>query len=549
MHNTKSWFTDILILTLLFGILFFTFLGNRPLAVPDEGRYAEIPREMLVSHDYVTPHINYIKYFEKPVFFYWMQATALKTFGINEWSARFMTALIGLLGCLMTYGAGRKLYDRRTGWLASCILATALLWYVMARFITIDMTVSVFLTGALFSFLLARQTPTKTFIVMMYVFSALAVLTKGLIGFVFPGMIIFAWIVLFNDWRNLNYYLSPLGIFLWFIIVLPWHILVQLRNPEFFHFYIIEQHFARYFTAYANREQAFWVLPSFIILGFLPWTVFLLPAIRSHWPKSWSQRHTEKEAIFLMLWPLLIYIFFQFSHSQLPPYVLPIFPPLAVLVGNYLAHHWQNQKQQGIFIGLLIISFILLLAIIAALILAAHNQLLPLPWTAWLTLFLAICAAIVPLCFYWQHGVKPAMIALLLILALLWTSLNLNYPLLQQRSTKPLVTVLLPLLTPTDQIVSYHAYFHDLPFYLQRRITVAGWGVDELSFGMKHQNMQGWLLDDTSLWQQWVAGTQRIFMFLNKKDYNALSKNRAYRLCLIAETPDIVLVSNKCNLN
>lgn len=557
MDNSKTWLMDLLALLLIIGVFFACFLGSRSFTIPDEGRYAEIPHEMLVSGDYVTPHINYIKYFEKPPFFYWLQAASLKVFGLNEWAARIPNALMALLGCLMTYVAGRKLYDRRTGWLASLILATGLLYYGMARFITLDMTVSVFLTGSLFSFLLAQKSldshlrgdgrNTKTFILLMYIFSALATLTKGMIGFIFPGMIIFVWLFLFNDWRNLKYYLSLSGILLWLLIVLPWHILVQLRNPEFFHFYIIEQHFARYFTTYANRDQAFWVLPSFIILGFLPWTAFLLQALKSHWPKSWKQRFAAKEAIFLMLWAGLIYLFFQFSHSQLPPYVLPIFPPLAILVGNYLANAWQEQKQKGIFIGLLIISLILLAAIIIALILASQNQLFPLPRTAWLTLFLAIGTAFIPLWSYWLGGVKAALITLFITLVLLMTSLSPNYPLLQQRSTKTLAAILLPMLTPSDQVTSYHSYFQDLPFYLQRRVALVGWGVDELDFGIQHQNMEGWLLEDQAFWQQWQSGTQRIFMFLNKNDYNALSKNRAYHLCLIAETPDIVLMSNRCN--
>lgn len=566
MENTKSWLTDIVILTLLLGVLFFSFLGARPLAVPDEGRYAEIPREMLVSHDYVTPHINYIKYFEKPVFFYWMQAAALKAFGINEWASRFMTALMGLLGCLMTYGAGRKLYDRRTGWLGSVMLATAILYYALARFVTIDMTVSVFLTGCLFSFLLAHQSiktldpgfkprddrknplrTAKTFILLMFIFSALATLTKGMIGFIFPGMIIFAWLLIFNDWRNLKYYLSLPGILLWLAIVLPWHILVQLRNPEFFHFYVIEQHFARYFTDYANRTQPIWFMTVFVLLGFLPWTVFLFQAIKARWPKSWSQRFTEKEAIFLMLWPSLIFLFYQFSHSLLPPYVLPIFPPLAVLTGNYLAKNWENSSLPGITIGFLITSVLTFILGVASLILVFHLGLQSkLHLIGWLTLFLTFCTALLPLWLYYRAGIKTGIIALFITTALLLTSLTPNWPLWQNKSTKPLAALLAPRLTPNDIVVSYHSYFPDLPFYLQRRIGIVGWGVSELEFGMSHQNMQGWFWDDGTFWKKW-SGTSQIFMFLGQKDYNDLSKDPGKHLCLLGQTPDNILVTNKCN--
>ncbi|MDQ2994836.1 MAG: glycosyltransferase family 39 protein, partial [Pseudomonadota bacterium] len=153
------WRRDLIAITLALAVLFGVFLGNRPLTVPDEGRYAEIPREMLVTGDYVTPHLNSIKYFEKPPFFYWVQSASIRWVGLNEWGARIPNALFGLLGVLLTYSCARLLYGRRTGLLSAMVLSTSVMYIGMTQMVTLDMTTAVLLAGALFSFILGNQTP------------------------------------------------------------------------------------------------------------------------------------------------------------------------------------------------------------------------------------------------------------------------------------------------------------------------------------------------------------------------------------------------------
>ena len=184
MMKKNTWFFDCFWLALFLCLLFGWMLGSRALGVPDEGRYSEIPREMLWFHDFITPHLDGIKYFEKPPLLYWMQAGMMSWFGVNEWALRVPTAIMAGVGCLSTYATGRFLFDRRTGVLAALLLATSPLYFVMARSITTDMTVSVWITLTLFSFIVAMNLSPdslaqRNMCWLMFASAALAVLTKG----------------------------------------------------------------------------------------------------------------------------------------------------------------------------------------------------------------------------------------------------------------------------------------------------------------------------------------------------------------------------------
>ena len=264
LTERQSWCTDLLLLCLLIGSLFAFMLGSRPLNVPDEARYCEIPREMVATHHFMTPRINGIKYFEKPPLFYWMQAASFKTLGFSEWACRAVNALMGLLGCLGTYIVTRRLFDRKSAWFSALVLSSSLLYFAMARVVTLDMTVSVFITLTLYAILLGLPRPPdgkkRICFYAAYIFSACAVMTKGLIGLIFPGSIVLLWLIMTARWRELKQAYVPSGILLFLIIVLPWHIIVQQAHPEFFHYYFIRQQFLRYLTDVAGRYQPDWVI-------------------------------------------------------------------------------------------------------------------------------------------------------------------------------------------------------------------------------------------------------------------------------------------------
>lgn len=553
--HKRSWYSDILLLT--FGIVFiFTlFLSSRPLSTPDEARYSEIPREMVVSGDYTTPHLNNIKYFEKPVLFYWMQSASIHLFGLSEWAMRLPNMLMALLGCLFTYATGRILFNRASGIIGSIILATNLLYFAMAHIVTLDMTVTVWLTLSLFSFLIGTQTTQplsrRLLLYAFYVCAALAVLTKGLIGIIFPGMIIGAWIVLLNEWRLLKIVYLPTGIILFLVIAVPWHIFVQLKNPEFLYFYFIDQHFIRYLTMEAGRYKPFWFWLPIVILGFLPWTVFLPQAIYQHFPKNWITRFHYKKELFLLLWAGLIFIFFTLSNSKLIPYILPIFPPLALLISHYLVTQWYNYSHSKSYK----ISSIMI-PVSVGLLIAAGIIALQLPSTKYSPIdFLQTKNLLLLITLIWLPGTFAGAVLLLrkinkigfgliaISSALVFMLLVKNIPLFDNRSVKTLALILKPLLTKNAEVVAYEHYYQDLPFYLERRVSVVEWR-NELAFGIQHQpEAKQWMIDHATFWQHWRSN-QPVYMLTDQNTYHSLQQNKEDKLYLLAQTPLAVLLAN-----
>lgn len=548
LQQRKSWWYDIGWLTLFIGIFFSLFAGIRPLSVPDEARYCEIPREMLVSADYVTPHLNTIKYFEKPVLFYWLQAGAMHCWGLSEWVIRLPTLLLGLLGCLITYATARFLFDRRSGWFASLILATSVLYFAMAHTITLDMTLCIWITACLSAFIVAIEMPLgfkrRLLLGAMYAFAALAMLTKGLVGILLPALIVIAWLCLCQQWQRLRHIqlISGIGIFLG--IALPWHYWVQQANPEFFHFYFVEQQFLRYFTLYAQRYQPDWFFIPILFLGFFPWTLFLWSALRQHCPTAWKNCIAQKKSVFLLVWAAIIFIFFSLSKSKLVPYILPVLPPLSMLVGHFLATHLEKPASfwQKPFLAIGITSlFISLILMIAPHVEVMNDQPLATRWLTLIAGILTVGTGIATWLVYFKK-IKSGWAMLLATLMLNLVLVNFAVPAIDTRSIKPLAMAIKNKLHAKDEVVAYHHYYQDLPFYLQRRITV----VDchgELSFGMQHQNTAEFMINDATFWKKW-QGSLPVYAIMSIDHYHKLKVCHS-NLYLLASTKDNVVVTNQ----
>lgn len=327
----------------LAGVLLYLWFGClefRGLIKPDEGRYAEIPLEMLRSGDWVTPRVNGLKYFEKPPLQYWATASIYALAGPDEWTARLWPALTGFFGVLLlalacVRSAGGK--DWR-----SAVLVAAGCWgyFLGSQILTLDMGLSFFLSAALVCFICAQpapgQPPRRAWMLAVWAAMAGAVLTKGLIGIVLPALALAAYLAVERDFGLLRRLHWREGAALFLLIVLPWFVLVQLRNPEFFRFFFIHEHFERYAQSGHHRLAPWWFFLALLPLALMPWISLLPAALRHAWraPRQGSLASGR----LLVLWALAILVFFSASHSKLPAYILPALPALLLLIAAYLPH-------------------------------------------------------------------------------------------------------------------------------------------------------------------------------------------------------------------
>ena len=343
-------------LVCLFLILWFGTLGERALFHPDEGRYAEIPREMVASGDWITPRLNDLKYFEKPVLQYWITALTFRLLGQEEGPARLWPAVSGLLTLVLVYFSGRRLGGVRVGVAAAAILASTFQFFLFSQILTLDMGLTFFLTLTLSAFLASqdkRGSPLqrRNWALLTWVAMGLAILSKGLVGLVLPGLILVAYIIIERAWKLPGRLSWVRGAALLMVIVLPWFILVQLRNPEFFQFFFVREHFSRYTSTEHQRLGAWYYFLGVFLIGALPWSFAYIRAIISSWRMASPDYFEINPSRLLVLWVVVITLFYSLSSSKLPGYILPIYPALALLLG-YNVRYWELRLLSRYLVGM-----------------------------------------------------------------------------------------------------------------------------------------------------------------------------------------------------
>jgi 4-amino-4-deoxy-L-arabinose transferase-like glycosyltransferase len=536
---------DLAVLTVIFGTAFFQFLGKFPLMEPDEGRYSEIPREMLERGDFVTPMLNYVKYFEKPPLHYWLNALSMKIFGENEFATRFPGALCGLLTVLFTYYAARKLFGRREGVMAALILGSATGFLVQGRINLTDMTLTFCMTATIGCFLLATrpEEPCKgRFYYLFYFFSALAFLAKGLIGFVLPGGIIFLYLLFSKRWSLLKEMRLFTGMILLLLVAVPWPLLASLRNPEFFNFFFIHEHFTRFLTKVHGRYQPLWFFVPILLLTMLPWSFFVPHAL----VRTWRERKNQggDQVLYIIIWALFIFLFFSKSNSKLIPYILPVFPPLAMLVGLLFSKVFDGEalpRKTGILLaavlcivgcGAIAYPFVdarpyasvaggaaLGIAFIGEGLLAfvfarrGDSQ----------RFFITLTAGGLLLSLVAPHAVFPAMS-------------------LKKASSRELCRMVRTVAGPDTAVVSV-GYEQGFPFYAGRRVIIAG-GLGELEFGAKIGDQSAWFMEQEKLPEFWDAG-RHIVALIKPNDLEWLQTKIKTPVRVLGKDSRKLLVTNR----
>lgn len=536
-----SIFRDLVVISVVFGVFFMIFLGSFPLREPDEGRYAEIPREMLEKGDFVTPYLNHVKYFEKPPLHYWVNAASLSVFGRTEFAARFPSALLGLGGVLLTYFFGRRVFGRREGLYSAVILGSSLGYLVLGRMNSIDMTLTFCMAACLGFFLVASRYGEQRkglFYHLFYFFAALTVLAKGLIGIVLPGGIIFCYLLCTKRWRLLREMRLVTGSLLFFAVCAPWFILVSLKNPEFPRFFFIHEHFERFLTKVHHRYEPPWFFIPVILLGMIPWTFILPEALKNIW------KTRDHRKIYLALWFGVIFAFFSASSSKLIPYVLPVFPALAMLLGAAISEAFERNEGslQRYFLAAVLFLFVAGAGFALYPVLTANPKIGLVG--ALLTGAVFFTGGLSSLAFFLQ-GRREILFVLLGLTSCLASIVG--PPVIFARSIEKKSTRALAYLVrdryPDLPLVTYGIYRQDLPFYSGKRVIVAG-PSGELEFGSKLEKDPGWFIDKPAFYTLWESPRQ-ILTVISRNDLALLRSVVETPVRVVAGWGETVLITNR----
>ena len=593
--TAKSDWPLLLGLALVGLVLFFYQLGAAGLADPDEGRYAEIAREMLALKDWLIPHLNHLPYLEKPPLVYWLTAISFKVFGAGAAAARLPVALSALAGLFLAYGLGRALWGPLTGILGALVLATCAGYVALGRILTLDMTFALFLNLAIGLGYLALSRARPRLWLWAYVALGLAVLTKGPVAVVLAGLIwgLGVWLrpgesgvihphpnpppsrgreleegtacmpislsappqpgLSKNEggdrgdfarstsgcrprpWKSL---VQPWGWLLLALLTLPWLAYVQWRYPEFFHFFIIEQHFGRFLTPAIHPEPLYYYGP--VLLGLLlPWT-WLLP-----WALADGRSRRDPDRRFLVIWAAVILVFFSLSRGKLVPYILPALLPLALLVGRSLARLTGPGR---LFFNSRFLKTSLILWAITGIILVALCFWPPKPLSLALAraglaspylLLACLIFALTPLAaLIWRH-LGALLLGALLLSALLPTGID---QVSRGRSFQEMGLVLKREWRPGAALVGVQLYSQGLSFYSGQIFHLLGCRT-ELDFGERLAPERGLCLPDKSALGKFCAAHPVTFFFLKADDLSWLSEGLPGTFRRVASHKDCILVA------
>jgi 4-amino-4-deoxy-L-arabinose transferase-like glycosyltransferase len=566
--STDGWFHELLLLFIVLTIPFLQYLGKLPLIDPDEGRYAEIPREMLERGDLITPTLNYVKYFEKPPLLYWINAASIKIFGLNEFAVRLPSALCGLFTVLATYLIARRLYDRRTALLSAAILATSAGFVLQSRIILTDMMLTFWLTAALGTFLVAshryeRQRDSGIAWYFFYLFCALAVLTKGLIGIVFPAGIIFIFLLLSGRWELLARMRCGTGLLLFLIVAAPWFVAVSLKNPDFAWFFFIHEHFERFTSTVHGRYKPFWFFVPVLAATMLPWSFYIPAALAKAWREQ--GREAGRSGLYLLIWVVVIFLFFSKSDSKLTPYILPVFPPLVILIAHRIKGELER-RGQGLKLATRVLGIVLVILGVAAL------------GYAWVPTAAARLAEIMPsqagslkqfvtnapiistaaciivggllliqgMAALAGSGRKPGRVLMVLcicsfLLEVIAPRLIMG-PIAQAESPRDLALKAASLSGAETRIVTVNP-MQAVSWYTGQRVLVTG-KLEELEYGSRQGDQSAWFLGREALLGLW-RGKTSLLIILKKTDFNGLQAALHPKPRIVMESGQRLLISNR----
>jgi 4-amino-4-deoxy-L-arabinose transferase-like glycosyltransferase len=490
----------------------FSTLQVRALLDPDEGRYAEIPREMLASGDWITPRFDGLKYFEKPPLQYWATAAAYAGFGVSEWSSRLWSVGLAFACLPLVYAWVACFYGAGSALAALLALAVSPFFAVVGHLNLLDGAFTFWLTAALLAFTVAQSAPPasvpeRRWMLAAWALAALAVLSKGIVVAVLAGGALMLYTLIERDaapWRRLH---PAAGVALFLGVAAPWFVAVSLRNPSFPQFFFVHEHFTRFLTTVHQRFEPWWYFLPLLLLAVLPWLPGLLRACRRAWPQAGTGAARFRPLRFLLLYAALTLVFFSASGSKLAPYILPLLPVLAAVTGA------GNPAPLSLARTAAWVGAALVLLVAGGLLIYSARVNSFVPQAAWYWAFGAVAAALAAaaLAAARRVSVQPAVLASALGAMLAWQGLLCEYALIPPaRSARELVSAVRPFIGAYTPLYSVGQYRETVSPYLGRTLQLAGYE-GELQFGLREEPQRRMTLEQFA--SRWSAADQGVAFF------------------------------------
>lgn len=330
MNPSQRLLSAALFLGFICYLIFFHRLGHYPLWDPDEGRIGVIAKEMVASGNWLTLTQNGAAYYDKPVPYFWLVALGLEFLGLSELAVRLPSAVAATLTVAAVFLWGSRSGGTMRGLWAVMILATSMEFIFLGRLGRMDMVFAFFFTAALLSFLWWREQG-RGAIWLFYLFVGLASLAKGPVGVLLPLLIVGITVAIERRWHLFREMRLPEGAGVALLVSGPWYLMAALRDPEYIRTFLWDHNVLRFFTLEKgiNHAEPVYFFILVLIGGFLPWSLFLPPALHSFWERRGDDGREER--LFLMVWAATVFFFFSLARNKLGTYILPLFPALALL--------------------------------------------------------------------------------------------------------------------------------------------------------------------------------------------------------------------------
>jgi 4-amino-4-deoxy-L-arabinose transferase-like glycosyltransferase len=507
----------------LLAIGWFATIQVRPMLDPDEGRYAEIPREMLASGDFITPRFNDLKYFEKPPLQYWATAGVYALFGLTEWTSRAWSVGLAFACLPLVFAWLRRFYGDEAALTAVGALGVSPFFLVIGQLNLLDGAFTFWLTAAVLAFTLAQSAPPgaaaeRRWMLAAWALAALAVLSKGIVVGVLAGGALVLYTLIERDaqpWRRLH---PGAGLALFALIAVPWFLLVSLRNPSFPGFFFVHEHFTRFLTTVHQRVEPWWYFLPLLLVAVLPWLVPLVRAVRAAWsdpglPSAVAVADAPgagarfRPLRFLLIYAAVILVFFSASGSKLAPYILPMMPVLAALTGAYLrdpARLARHAARAAAPLVVLVAAGLLIYSV-------RRNNYVPREALYWA--FAAVAIALIAALASFRSQVRPltAMLVAVLGASTAWQFLLCEYTVIPPaRSARALARAVQPFLSPQTPLYSVGQFRETLSPYLGRTMQLAGYE-GELRFGLDQEPHRRMSIEQFA--ERWSADGSAVAFF------------------------------------